>query len=63
MEDFNKNIDGIVNKFMDSFQLACSIWVGKHEISEELPDNYQQFFKKNVKFKLVLVIKNRRADG
>jgi hypothetical protein len=55
--DITKNIKEIAQKFMDSFQLSCAVWFGKHDCGNELPTNYNEFFQKNIKFVFVLVIK------
>ncbi|MCL2513652.1 MAG: hypothetical protein FWF08_07100 [Oscillospiraceae bacterium] len=63
-EDFNKNVDGIVKKFVDSFYLTLSLWFENNNYDKrELPLNYIDFINKNVEFTMVLVIKNRKADG
>jgi hypothetical protein len=55
---FSKKIDDIKKKFIDSFQLACSIWFERHGTDNKIPSNYREFFTKGTKFYFVLIVKN-----
>jgi len=62
IEDFNKEISEISQKFMDSLQLACGIWFGGHNSKVEVPENGASFFRYGIQIVFVLVIKNRKGD-
>ena len=54
---FNSNITEISQKFIDSLQMSCSIWLGSHRNKAKLPSNIEDFFKHGGLFRFVLVIK------
>ena len=58
----DSEITKISQKFMDSLQLACGIWLGGHKVKTKLPDNYANFFGKGVQIVFILVIKRREGD-
>ena len=59
---FDSEITKISQKFMDSLQLACGIWLRGHNSRTKLPANYANFFRKGVQIVFILVIKRRRVD-
>ena len=62
IDKYDEEIAHISQKFMDSFQLSCGIWVGQYNSKVDLPANSAQFFMCGVQIVFVLVIKNRRGN-
>jgi len=59
---FSGEITRISQKFMDSLQMACSMWLGGHNDKAKLPDNYANFFGRGIKIVFILVIKKHKYD-
>jgi len=58
----NSEITKISQKFMDSLQLVCGIWLRGDNGKTKLPDNYANFFEKGVEIVFILVIKRRGVN-
>ena len=59
---YNDEIVEISQKFMDSLQLTCGIWFGRHNGNVAVPANSSYFFSYGIQIVFVLVIKNRKGN-
>ena len=56
--EFEKEINGISQKFIDALQIVCGLWHGGRNDKVSLPANFALFRDRGKKIVFVLVVKN-----